>query len=526
MVTPTPMRPSSSMVVVTSCRWGTLPMRTGASASRVPARMGRAAFFAPEMRTSPSRRWPPPTSSLSMPRAGSVAGRHLRRRQRAYGQRVDLSAHPVTQRAIDLLVALQRPQALELVGHHQGAEMDVVLRLHFDPGRGQARPDQLRKLFTVHVLSNPGDMPGSKAAEFNGWRALARGRNNRRRRESTAASSPPCIMSGRHSPQSADRDRMLSYSLATLAGFVLLMWGADRFVVGAAGTARNLGVPPLLIGLTLVGMATSGPEIFVAITASLSGDPALAAGNAIGSNIANIGLVLGATALVMPISVKSVTLRREMPTLLVVTLVMAMVFFNLRLGRVEGVLLIVTLVLVLYWLVVLGSRSGVSDPIGLDYAAEIPENLPMPRALQWLALGLVVLLTGSNLLVWGAENLALTFGVSELVIGLTVVAIGTSLPELAVSMMSAFKGEHDMAIGNIIGSNLFNSLAVVGVAALIHPATFDTELLVQHMPVMVGMTLALFLLTYNFNGQSRIGRLEGGLLLVAFLCYHGWIVTR
>jgi len=369
-------------------------------------------------------------------------------------------------------------------------------------------------------------MPGSKAAEFNGWRALARGRNNRRRRESTAASSPPCIMSGRHSPQSADRDRMLSYSLATLAGFVLLMWGADRFVVGAAGTARNLGVPPLLIGLTLVGMATSGPEIFVAITASLSGDPALAAGNAIGSNIANIGLVLGATALVMPISVKSVTLRREMPTLLVVTLVMAMVFFNLRLGRVEGVLLIVTLVLVLYWLVVLGSRSGVSDPIGLDYAAEIPENLPMPRALQWLALGLVVLLTGSNLLVWGAENLAITFGVSELVIGLTVVAIGTSLPELAVSMMSAFKGEHDMAIGNIIGSNLFNSLAVVGVAALIHPATFDTELLVQHMPVMVGMTLALFLLTYNFNGQSRIGRLEGGLLLVAFLCYHGWLVTR
>jgi len=209
-----------------------------------------------------------------------------------------------------------------------------------------------------------------------------------------------------------------------------------------------------------------------------------------------------------------------------VTLVMAMVFFNLRLGRVEGVLLIVTLVLVLYWLVVLGSRSGAADPIGLDYAAEIPENLPMPRALQWLGLGLLVLLTGSNLLVWGAENLAITFGVSELVIGLTVVAIGTSLPELAVSMMSAFKGEHDMAIGNIIGSNLFNSLAVVGVAALIHPATFDTELLVQHMPVMVGMTLALFLMTYNFNGQSRIGRLEGAMLLTAFLCYHGWIVTR
>ena len=319
---------------------------------------------------------------------------------------------------------------------------------------------------------------------------------------------------------------MLSYSLATLAGFVFLLWGADRFVVGAAGTARNLGVPPLLIGLTLVGMATSGPEIFVAITASMAGDPALAAGNAIGSNIANIGMVLGMTALVMPISVQSVTLRREMPALLAVTLVMTMVFINLRLGRVEGLLLIGTLVLVLYWLVVLGKRSKTSDPISLDYAAEIPEGLPMKRALAWLALGLVVLLTGSHLLVWGAQKLAIEFGVSELVIGLTIVAIGTSLPELAVSMVSAFKGEHDMAIGNIIGSNLFNSLAVVGVAGLIHPSTFDRELLTSHLPVMIGMTLALFLMTYNFGGHSRIRRVEGAILLGAFICYHGWIMTR
>jgi cation:H+ antiporter len=319
---------------------------------------------------------------------------------------------------------------------------------------------------------------------------------------------------------------MLSFSLATLAGFVLLLWGADRFVVGAASTARNLGVPPLIIGLTLVGMATSGPEIFVSITASLAGDPALAAGNAIGSNIANIGLVLGVTALITPISVRSVTLRREMPTLLVVTLILTMVFINLRLGRLEGLLLMITLALVLYWLVVLGSRSHAEDPISLDYASEIPEGIPMNKALGWLIVGLLVLLGGSHLLVWGAQNLAEYFGVSELIIGLTVVAIGTSLPELAVSVVSALKGEHDMAIGNIIGSNLFNSLAVVGIAGVIHPAVFERELLTVHLPVMIGLTLALFMLTYNFNGSSRIRRLEGAMLLVAFLFYHGWIVTR
>jgi cation:H+ antiporter len=319
---------------------------------------------------------------------------------------------------------------------------------------------------------------------------------------------------------------MLTFVIATLAGFVLLLWGADRFVVGAASTARNFGVSPLIIGLTLVGMATSGPEIFVSITASMAGDPALAAGNAIGSNIANIGLVLGVTALILPISARSVTLRRELPALLAVTLIMTMVFVNLKLGRVEGVLLLGSLVLVLYWLVVLGSRSGASDPISLDYASEIPEGIPVGRGLTWLTVGLVVLLTGANLLVWGAQNLAIYFGVSELVIGLTVVAIGTSLPELAVSIVSALKGEHDMLIGNIIGSNLFNSLAVVGIAGIIHPAVFDRELLTAHLPVMIGMTLALFLMTYNFGGSSRIRRIDGALLLVAFLCYHGWIITR
>jgi cation:H+ antiporter len=215
-----------------------------------------------------------------------------------------------------------------------------------------------------------------------------------------------------------------------------------------------------------------------------------------------------------------------MPALLVVTLIVTMIFINSRLGRVEGVLLIATLVLVLYWLVVLGSRAGKTDPIALDYATEIPAHLSMRQAVVWLVIGLAVLLVGSHLLVWGAQNLAVEFGVSELIIGLTIVAIGTSLPELAVSIISALKGEHDMAIGNIIGSNLFNSLAVVGIAGLIHPAEFERELLTAHLPVMIGLTLALFLMTYNFAGNSRIRRIEGAALLAAFLAYHGWIVTR
>lgn len=319
---------------------------------------------------------------------------------------------------------------------------------------------------------------------------------------------------------------MLTYATATLAGFLLLVWGADRFVVGAASSARHFEVPPLLVGLTLVGMATSGPEIFVSVVASLDGNPQLAAGNAIGSNIANIGLVLGAAALVTPIIIRSDTLKREMPALLAVTLLAVMAFLNGRVGRLEGALLIASLIFVVYWLVVLGSRSAANDPIGTEYAARMPPHLPLRMSVMWLILGLSVLLAGSNILVWGAHNLAVSLGVSDLVIGLTLVAVGTSFPELAVSIVSALKQEHDLALGNIIGSNLFNSLAVIGIAAVIHPSDYESEVLTLHLPVMIGMTLVLFAMTYNFSGNSRINRLEGGLLLAAFLAYHAYVITR
>jgi cation:H+ antiporter len=319
---------------------------------------------------------------------------------------------------------------------------------------------------------------------------------------------------------------MLTYLAATVAGFVLLVWGADRFVVGASRTARNLGVSPLLIGLTLVGMATSGPEIFVSVAASLSGNPQLAVGNAIGSNIANIGLVLGTTAVVAPLFVRSDTLRREMPALLAVTLLLVMAFLNGRVGRVEGTLLLGSLVLLLFWLVVLADRSPEGDPITSEYAAEMPADLPMSRSLVWLVVGLTALLAGSNVLVWGAHELAAALGVSDLIIGLTLVAIGTSIPELAVSVVGAMKGEHDLALGNIIGSNMFNSLAVVGIAGMIHPAEFEPDVLTLHLPVMIGVTLVLFAMTYNFAGNSRISRPEGAILLLAFFAYHFHVISR
>lgn len=317
---------------------------------------------------------------------------------------------------------------------------------------------------------------------------------------------------------------MLGFAAATLAGFALLIWGADRFVIGAAGTARSLGVPTLLIGLTVVALATSAPEILVSVSASINGNPELAVGNAIGSNIANIALVLGLTAVIRPMEVRSTILRREMPALLAVTLLTTMVFLDSYLGRLDGIMLIGGLVLVLHWLVRLGMRSQVTDPLHEEIAAELPDEMPIGRAAVWLAIGLTVLLVGAQLLVWGAHNLALALGVSDLIIGLTVVAVGTSLPELAVSIVSALKNEHDIALGNIIGSNMFNCLAVIGPAAIIHPSDFTPSMLTMHLPVMIALTLVLFALTYNFTGTGRISRIEGFILLAVFVGYEGYLV--
>jgi cation:H+ antiporter len=312
--------------------------------------------------------------------------------------------------------------------------------------------------------------------------------------------------------------------LAIIAGLALLVWGADRFVTGAAATARNLGVAPMLIGLTVVGFGTSAPEILVSTMAALGGNPGLAIGNALGSNIANIALILGFTALIAPLQVQSETLRREYPMLLAVSLLALLLMADMALGRLDGLVLVGGLVLVLFGMVRIGIRDRDSDPMLAEYAAEIPEHMAPRRALFWLAVGLAVLLLSSRLLVWGAVNVAGAFGVSDLVIGLTIVAVGTSLPELAAAVAAALKNEHDIAIGNVIGSNMYNLLAVLAVPALIAPGPFEPEALQRDMPVMIALTLALFVMAYGFRGPGRINRLEGAVLGLTFLAYQGFLI--
>jgi len=311
-----------------------------------------------------------------------------------------------------------------------------------------------------------------------------------------------------------------------VAGLVLLILGAERFVHGAAATARNFGIAPLLIGLTVVAFATSAPEVLVSVVAASRGEPGLAIGNAIGSNIVNIGLVLGMTAIVRPIKLESATLRREMPALLAVTLLTVSLFLDARLTRIDGYVMLTGLVIVMIWLARLGSRSAANDPIKKDFEAEIPDDVSMKSAVLWVVVGLGTLLLGAEWLVTGAIGIAHTLGVSEVVIGITIVAFGTSLPELAVSLISVLKGEYGLAIGNIVGSNIFNLLAVIGIAAAIEPMTLHPSVLSLHIFVMVAFTLVLFAMTYDYDGKARLSRLEGVALLAAFIAYDSYVIMQ
>ena len=311
-----------------------------------------------------------------------------------------------------------------------------------------------------------------------------------------------------------------------VAGLALLIWGADRFVHGAAATARNFGIAPLLIGLTVVAFATSAPEVLVSVVAALRGERGLAIGNAIGSNIVNIGLVLGVTAIVRPIKLESATLRRELPALLAVTLLTVSLFLDARLTNIDGYVMLTGLAIVMVWLARLGSRSPANDPIKKDFEAEIPDDVSMKVAVTWVVVGLGILLLGAQWLVTGAIGVAQILGVSEVVIGVTIVALGTSLPELAVSLISVLKGEYGLAIGNIVGSNIFNLLAVIGVAATIQPMALHPSVLSLHIFVMVAFTLVLFAMTYDYDGKARLSRLEGAALLAAYIAYASYVVMQ
>ena len=311
---------------------------------------------------------------------------------------------------------------------------------------------------------------------------------------------------------------MLLASVVVIIGMCLLVWSADKFVDGASGIAKNFHVPPIVIGLTIVSLCTSLPEMLVSLLAALDGNNNLGIGNALGSNIANIGLVLGVTALIAPLAVQSKVLKREFPVLLSIMGLAAVLMMDGVLSQMDGFILLVALVLLVLWLLRLGlqERDAVLEA---EFEDKIRVNASMKSSVIWFMVGLIVLLASSKMVVWGAVNIATLLGVSDLVIGLTIVAIGTSLPELVASIVSVLKNEAELAIGNVIGSNMFNILAVMAMPALASPGKFDQATLSRDMPVMFIFTAALLAVMYGIRGAGRISRIEGGLLLSGYLGY-------
>ncbi len=313
--------------------------------------------------------------------------------------------------------------------------------------------------------------------------------------------------------------------LALISGLALLVWSADRFVEGSASTARHFGMPPLLIGMVIVGFGTSMPEMVVSVISAFQGNPGIALGNAYGSNITNIALILGLTALIKPIAVHSQVLRKELPILTAISILAAWQLWDGEITRFDAFILLGVFVGLMTWTVWQGMLKK-GDTLGKEMEQELEVHAtPLPRAVLWLVVGLVLLIVSSRILVWGAVEIAHGFGVSDLIIGLTIVAVGTSLPELASSIIATRKGEHDIALGNILGSNLFNTLAVVGIAGTIHPMVVGPEVFSRDILVMVALTVSLFIICYGFKGPGRINRVEGGALLVCYIGYTAYLMS-
>ncbi len=310
-----------------------------------------------------------------------------------------------------------------------------------------------------------------------------------------------------------------------LASLVVLVWSADKFVFGASSLARNMGISPMIIGLTIVAMGSSAPEMMIAATASLQGNPNTAIGNAIGSNITNIALVLGITALIMPLSVSSSTIKREIPLILAITGLAYWMLFDHNFSFNEGLVLIIGFVIYIVTLLVItlkrAKKSPLDDLMILEAECEVPDAVSTNKSIMWLVFGMILLPISANYLVGAAEFIARAFGISDLVIGLTVVAIGTSLPELAASIVSIIKKEDDLALGNIIGSNIFNILAVLSLTGLIAPGEIDSSAATRDAPYMLGVTLLLFFLCFGRRfGNFRITRMKGALLVTVFIAYQ------
>lgn len=312
------------------------------------------------------------------------------------------------------------------------------------------------------------------------------------------------------------------FSIAVLlAGLIGLIWSADKFVYGSAAIARNFGLPPLIIGLTIVAMGSSAPEIMVAVTASLDGVGNTAIGNALGSNITNIALVLGVTVLLKPLVVHSQLLNRELPILLVVSAIAGYMLFDQVLTLAEGAILLTLFFVTIGGLCWLTLNDRNKDDRLVDEAQdEVPEGVSNKAAVLWILIGMVLLPVSSNFVVEGASDIARYFGISDLVIGLTIIAIGTSLPELAACVASIKNNEHDLALGNIVGSNIFNILAVLAMPALISPGVFDANAAGRDMYIMLGLTVLLFAMCWQLFGKRTITRIEGAILVAIFIAYQ------
>jgi cation:H+ antiporter len=311
---------------------------------------------------------------------------------------------------------------------------------------------------------------------------------------------------------------------AIIAGLIVLVWSADKFVDGAAAAAKHWGMPTLLIGMVIIGFGTSAPELAVSAIAAMEGNSGLALGNGYGSNITNIALIVGLTAIIAPIAVHSQIIRKELPLLVGLTLMAGYQLIDGELSRIDGWVLLAVFAAVMGWFIFQGLRNK-DDSIeaGLEESA-LAHPMPLRNAVFWLILGLVLLLASSQVLVWGAVYVAQSLGISDLVIGLTVVAVGTSLPELASALAAVRKNEHDLILGNILGSGIFNTLAVVGLAATISPLQVDPEVLYRDWSLMLALTVGLLLMGFGFASRSRIiSRVDGGILILVYVSYTGYL---
>ncbi|NMH59375.1 calcium/sodium antiporter [Alteromonas ponticola] len=313
--------------------------------------------------------------------------------------------------------------------------------------------------------------------------------------------------------------------IAIIVGLPVLLWSAEKFINGSAGIANHFGVSPLLIGMLIIGFGTSAPEIIVSVFAAMQGNSGIALGNAYGSNIANIALILGLTALISPIAVRSEIIRRELPIMLGIMFLAAWQLLDLQVSKDDAFMLIGIFILLFSWSIWQGIR-GDKDALAEEFTEEISHaDSSIKMNLIWLLTGLLLLIASSRVLVWGAVEVATFFGVSDTIIGLTIIAIGTSLPELASSLMAVRKGEHDLALGNVIGSNMFNTLAVVGIAGLIQPMQVEPIFLYRDIGFMLAASVALLVFCIGIKRPGRLNRLEGGAFLLAYVVYTYFLIN-